>query len=277
MKIGLGNYYIDKYGLEDGAKKMAAHGYECIDFNFENTDTVYYSSREEDFLEQMYTIKKALKKRGVSVHQIHGPHRTPAKDSAEDDRAEWFGKMTKAMVMAKHLGARYMAVRPLMPFGENAPDNPCEVYEINRKYYEALARVGSGLGVVVCLENTPFPLFPLSRSADILKLVKEVNSPYLKVCFDTGHANITGEPLGDAVRTLGEYLKIIHVHDNDGETNSHLPPYEGCIDWADFAEGLYDIAFDGVFTINSSPEDYPGEFKENCEDELARVAKLIAG
>ena len=176
MEIGIRNYYIDRYGLEAGAKRMAEHGYTAIDLQFMNTDTKYYSQREEDFLEEMYKIKRALSKEGIRVNQIHGPWRVPC-DGTEDDRAERFGKMTKAMVMAKHLGAKFMAIHPLMPYGANSAENPEEVYSINKKYFEALGKVGAGLGVIVCLENTPFESFPLASTESIVKLVKDINHP----------------------------------------------------------------------------------------------------
>ena len=278
MKLGIRNYYLDTYGLEEGAKRMAEDGYECIDFNFSNTETRYYEAREEDFLEEMIKIRKTLTKNNITVNQIHGPWRFP-KDGTEDDRAERFGKMTKAMVMAKHLGTKYMAVHPLMPYGANSAENPEEVYSINKKYFEALAKVGSGLGVVVCLENTPFPEFPLSRCEAILRLVKDINSPYLKMCFDTGHSNILGEPIAETLRLLGkDIVKILHCHDNNGVNDAHLPPYEGIIDWSEVAEGLYDIGFDGVLNLETEPSKYSdtADAKEK-EARLSKIGKLIAG
>lgn len=277
MKLSIRNYYLDTYGLEEGSKRMAEDGYECVDFNFQNTETKYYEAREEDFLEEMIKIKKTLKNSGITVNQIHGPWRFP-KDETEDDRAERFGKMTKAMVMAKHLGAKYMAVHPLMPFGITN-ENPDEVYNINKKYFEALAKVGAGLGVITCLENTPFPAFPLAGCEQLLRLVKEINSPYLKICFDTGHANILGESIGESVRIIGrDYLKIVHCHDNDGTEDSHLPPYEGNIDWSEFCESLYDIGYEGVLSLETDPAKYVGK-KDNRDAEisLSKIGKLIAG
>jgi len=276
MKIGISNYYLNTYGLEEGARRMSEHGYECIDFNFANTETEYYTAREEDFVANMMKIKNALSKYGISVNQIHGPWRFP-KDETEDDRAEWFGKMTKAMVMAKHLGARYMAVHPLMPFGITNK-NPEEVYDINKRYFEALAKVGMGLGVTVCLENTPFPDFPLSRCEDILRLIKDIGSPYLKMCFDTGHANILDEPMEETIRLIGyENMKILHCHDNDGVNDTHLPPYEGNIDWSVFAEGLFEIGFDGVLSLETEPTKYADEADTGeSENRLSKIGRLLA-
>ena len=285
MKIGITNYYIDKYGLDDGISRMANHGYTDIDFQVTNVNTEFYTLREEDFLTLVLDIKRKFKEHGITVNQIHGPWPYPSNNSTEDQRAELFGMMTKALVVAKHLGAKYMAIHPLMPYGVNSPENPEEVYNINKRYYTALAKVAHGLGVTVCLENMSFKSFPLASSEMILKLIKDINHPFLRLCFDTGHAHVLGENLGDAVRNIGkDYLKVIHAHDNFGDEDSHRVPYDGSIDWADFAEGLYDIGFDGVFSLETEPisseESNNGISTEQIEAkelELAKIAKLIAG
>lgn len=51
MKIGIASSaYISRYGLEAGAEKMAAHGYECLDFaDFSNTETEFFKLPESEF------------------------------------------------------------------------------------------------------------------------------------------------------------------------------------------------------------------------------------
>jgi len=281
MKTGIGNYYIKKYGVTEGARLMAEHGYSYIDFSIADTDSEFYTAKEEFFLKTVTDMRKQLNKSGISVMQVHGPWRYPPMDFTEDDRAERFGKMTKAMAITKYLGAKYTVVHPLMPYGANSPENPNEVYEINKRYYTALAKVAGGFGVVICLENMPFPNFPLSSTEEILRLVKDINLPHLKVCFDTGHALLLGESLGESVRAIGSLLSVIHVHDNDGLSDGHLPPYSGIADWADFVEALYDVGFDGVLNIEASPtpngtEATQKEISER-ELELAKIARLLAG
>ena len=284
MKIGLSNYYLERYGLENGAEKMAKHGYSAVDYNFADTESIFYSEKEEKFISMLYKIRNTLKAKGLFVNQIHGPWRWPTNDSTEDDRAELFGKMTKALVIAKHLGAKYMAIHPLMPYGHDCMEKAEEIYNINVKYYSALANVAKNLGITVCLENQPFKNFPISRSEDVIKLIEAIDHPNVKMCFDTGHAHILGENLGDSIRLIGrDRLKILHVHDSNGH-DDHLNPYEGSIDWGDFAEGLFDIGFDGIFSLETSPINsddkvcgITDEEAEEKECELARIAQLIAG
>lgn len=284
MKTGISGYYLNRYGIEDGARIMAEDGYDTIDLNFANTETEFYSSRESDFFILAGKYKAALKKNNITVEQIHGPWRFPPQDATEDDRAERFGKMTKSLALAKFFEAKYVALHPIMPFGAESSEKPEEVYEINKRFHTALASVAEKLGVTVCLENMPFREFPLSSTESIIALIKDINSPALKFCFDTGHALYYGESVAEAVKTAGsEYLRILHVHDNCGDEDSHLPPYEGVIDWAEFVETLYNVGYDGVMNLETNPSKYAGfksmseNEKREREAELAKIAKLLAG
>ena len=279
MKIGFGNHYVEKYGVEVGTAKMAADGYTHIDYGFMKTDTELYTARDESFLIKVTSLRKTLDKAGLKVEQIHGPWQYPPKDSTDDERAERFEKMTKAMVIARYLGAKYMAVHPLMPYGANSSENPGGVYEINRQFFAALANVGKNLGVTVCLENMPFENHPIHSTEQILALVRDVDHPNLKVCFDTGHANCTGENVANSVRLLGrDLLKIIHVHDNYGESDLHNAPYDGTVDWSEFIEALYEIGYGGVMNLEVKiPEDLDEEQAREAELSLVKTAKLFAG
>lgn len=284
MEIGIGNYYIDKYGIEAGAEKMVADGYTYIDFQLVDTDSELYAARDDEFFLSVMDIKRRLSARGVKISQIHGPWRYPPRDATDDDRAERFEKMTKAMVIARHLGAKYMAVHPLMPYGENSSENPDEVIEINKKFFSALANVAGSLGITVCLENMPFKKFPLSTVEAITDFLKELDHPNLKMCFDTGHANIFPARMSDMLEYAKDFIRIIHVHDNPGDADIHLHPYDGSIDWADFVEGLYNIGYSGVFNIETAPIrhrenalDFTDDEVRERERKLAKLARLLAG
>lgn len=272
MKLATTNYYLNKYGNTDGAKKMAEHGYTSVDYSLMNTEEGLYALRDDRFVIEVTRLRREIEAGGIKVDTVHGPWRYPC-DATDSDRAERFEKMTKAMVIARYLGAKYMVVHPLMPYGVNSPEAPDEVYAINRQYFAALANVGKNLGITVCLENMPFTDFPLSTPERIAELVRDINSPYLKICFDTGHANMFGTPIGESVRELGELIAVVHAHDNFADDDTHNVPYNGTVDWMNFAEALFDIGFDGVISLECKPEteDEAGELG------LAKTGRLIAG
>jgi sugar phosphate isomerase/epimerase len=100
-------------------------------------------------------------------------------------------------------------------------------------------------GAQILLENIPSDLSTPERMLSFLKYTRLD----LKVCFDTGHAHMRGG-VQSAFRTLRERIAAIHVHDNHGEKDEHLLPFEGEIDWAqtvrDFrsAGGQFPVLFE---------------------------------
>jgi len=82
-------------------------------------------------------------------------------------------------------------------------------------------------GVTLALENTPGEMATPTNLKQFLEQTRLTN---VKLCFDTGHANIEGGlvPAAEAVDSL---IVTAHAHDNQGERDDHLLPYEGNIDW----------------------------------------------
>ena len=285
MRIGIGPYYLSKYGVREGGERMRRHGYDCLDLDrYANTDGELYCEGEDEFVALTEGWRDRLSEGGYNIWQIHGPWRYPPNDSTPESRAERFDKMSRALLAAKILGAEFMAIHPLMPFGveKHTEEQTAELWRINIDFYTRLAAVGEKHGVVVCLENMPFPDFPISSAIDIMKLVTTVNHPYLRVCLDTGHANVVTPTAAESVKIIGkDYLKILHVHGNDGTTDSHLAPGHPAdtVDWDAFREALCDIGFDGVVNLETSPDvkDREGDEIERRELALAAFAKRLAG
>jgi len=81
-------------------------------------------------------------------------------------------------------------------------------------------------GVQILLENNPDHLSTPERLAQFLQYTRlEV-----KVCFDVGHAHLTGG-VQPAFEILQPYSVSLHLHDNHGEKDDHLMPFAGKIDW----------------------------------------------
>lgn len=97
-------------------------------------------------------------------------------------------------------------------------------------FWRELAQEAGRLGVQILLENVWEP------QPEVLgDLVDAVGSPFVRVCFDVGHANAySRERLQDWFSTLGDRVDYVHLHNNDGRLDSHRPLEEGTIDFAGF-------------------------------------------
>jgi len=65
--------------------------------------------------------------------------------------------------------------------------------------------------------------------------VDETRLTGLRFNFDIGHAHLADGPaeqrLAKSLAPLRDLAASIHLHDNHGDKDEHLPPYEGSIDW----------------------------------------------
>ncbi|MGH9355702.1 MAG: sugar phosphate isomerase/epimerase family protein [Terriglobia bacterium] len=91
-------------------------------------------------------------------------------------------------------------------------------------------------GVSILIENTPGELGAPERLAEFLRYTRLD----LKVCFDTGHAHLTGG-VQEGFRALKPLIATVHLHDNLGEKDDHLLPFEGDIQWDPLIDSLQEL------------------------------------
>ncbi len=281
MKIGIGmNSYTRPYGMEEGLRRLKAHGYDALDYGaFINSQNPIFHMNEADFASTLRDQREMIEGNGLFVNQTHGAWRCPA-DASEYDRAERFAAMVTGLKGTALLGAPYFVIHCIMPFGENDPGHKEELWEMNAEYYGRLCKIAADLGVTVCLENLPFIPLKLSSTHEVLEFVQAMNLPNFKMCLDTGHAAVYGHSPADLVRLIGkDYLATLHVHDNDGHGDYHWRPGEGVVDWADFGRALCEIGFEGVVNLETGPErtDDPAACEESELKLAATIKKIAAG
>ncbi len=281
MNIGITNSaYTDYYGYERGIEKIAEHGYNCIDAqHFCNTEQELFTIKESEFEKRLKAECKFASSFGLYYNQSHGPWRWPPRDFTPEERAERFEKMSRSIRGTAYIGAKHFVIHCIMPFGCECSESREIQVEMNREFFGRLLEVAREYNVIINLENLPFPKLPISRTSEVLDFVKSMNTPYMRICLDTGHCSFYGDSPADAVRMIGkDCLATLHVHDNDGPCDRHWNPGRGIINWSDFSLALYEIGFDGAVSLETAvPRDVttPAE-REACECALAASALRIA-
>jgi sugar phosphate isomerase/epimerase len=88
------------------------------------------------------------------------------------------------------------------------------------------------VGVTICVENTTSEMGDPSY---LRAFVDETRLTGLRFNFDIGHAHLSDFPEAERIEKsfspLRELVSSIHLHDNHGEKDEHLPPFDGTIDW----------------------------------------------
>ena len=82
--------------------------------------------------------------------------------------------------------------------------------------------------------------------------------PELGCHLDLGHSNVHGRSPAPMIRRFGPRLRHLHVHDNNGREDLHLPPGAGVINWSEIAAALREIGYDRTATLEvfSRDRDY---------------------
>jgi sugar phosphate isomerase/epimerase len=87
-------------------------------------------------------------------------------------------------------------------------------------------------GVTIAVENTASEM---GDPAYLRAFVDETRLTGLRFNFDIGHAHLADGPESERIEKafspLSELAVSAHIHDNHGDKDEHLPPYDGSIDW----------------------------------------------
>ena len=79
----------------------------------------------------------------------------------------------------------------------------------------------------ICVENVFEP-----EPDTLIEIIDGVDDPRLKICLDVGHANAvkTGGPVEEWIEKMGERISHLHLHNNDGRSDSHGELTDGELD-----------------------------------------------
>ncbi|QLH74872.1 MAG: sugar phosphate isomerase/epimerase [Methanomassiliicoccales archaeon] len=128
---------------------------------------------------------------------------------------------------------------------------------------KAIDKVAKENSVTVALENMPDMPISMVKTPD--ELLSMIEGTEMKVCLDIGHANTT--------RNIHEYLGLkdlivnIHIHDNMGKYDQHLPIGDGNIDFAPIISKL--SSYKGRYVIEARRLEDASTSKERLNDLLS--------
>lgn len=104
------------------------------------------------------------------------------------------------------------------------------------------------------------------------ELFKQIDSPYLGFCLDVGHQNSFSQTsLRLWLETLGDFIREVHLHDNDGNEDSHLPVGQGNIDFLLLLSFLQNHGKNPVLTLEPHQEEHLAESLQGLANILAQL------
>lgn len=273
------SFNLHAYPLNDvfehvvnGLDFMENVGFEAADFT-----AVILKSLSSDYESLIERIVDHTSRRKVRFELCHLPYSVKI---ATDHSLlpEFCTTMHRAIDAAALLGVRYAVMHP------NTVTQSMEEFDRKASYDSVMSHLApfvehaNSVGLSVVVENmrvvhASYPTHRYCQDPDELSDVADALG--IGVCWDFGHAHIGGLVQSDSLRYLGSRVKVLHVNDNTGYDDDHVPPFVGTLDWRDAMRGLSDIGFDGLFNYEIATSRIPESARESFARYLVAAAKEI--
>jgi sugar phosphate isomerase/epimerase len=116
--------------------------------------------------------------------------------------------------------------------------------------WQPLLALAAAMNALVAFENV-YETDPVL----LKKLLRSLRSPHACFCFDTGHFNAFAEaPLEEWIRELGPLTGQLHLHDNHGSADEHLPPGQGSFPFHVLMPELSEMGRAPIITLEAHSE-----------------------
>ena len=158
-------------------------------------------------------------------------------------RAEVLRQMKHYLILASNY-VNLAVVHPgyLSPYGVQVPE---QAYMTNLASIRELCDFAADFGILIAVENMPdFPKIFGKYPDEMQEMLDAVGSHNVGFTFDVGHANTVGL-VDEFLDQLGERISHVHIHDNMGKKDEHLPLGEGTVNWKQVMEKLSN--YNGIF------------------------------
>lgn len=306
IEIGVQTHnIIDDNNPEEGFTRIAEAGFACCDFSLnmylKNKDI--YNGRKSDFFEksidELETFfrphKDAAKNNGIRINQMHMPYPIYV-PKAEKEFNEYLIKTmaTKSMEIGRFLECQNIVIHGTK-MSKFVGSEEAE-WTVTEKFLDMLVPLAKKYNMIMCIENlydavgkhlVEGPCCNARKAAERIDQFNEKHgAEVLGFCFDTGHANLVGIDFEDFILSLGNRLKVLHIHDNDGIRDLHQMPYTFTMDrennpstdWNSFLSGLREIGFDGVLSFETAPvlQSFPCELKLDALKMISNIGHYFA-
>ena len=212
-------------------RRIAATGFSHVHWCHQwNTDYLYSGSEIEQ-------IKKWLTDYGLQLLDLHGSI-GPEKNwvsPQEYQRQAGVELVQNRIEMTAKLGGEVV----IMHVADQSKNLPLH------KSLAQLEPIARANGVRFAIENNT------DNFDFIARLLPEYPADYLGLCYDSGHGNISGTGL-EYLELLKDRLISVHLNDNNGCSDQHLPPFSGRVGWRRLANIIAASAYTKPLSLEIS-------------------------
>lgn len=226
---------------EDSLSKIAHTGFTHVHWCHHSTSDFIYTAPE------IRQIKYWLQRYALTLLDLHGPTGTEKNwlSPIEYQRQAGVELVINRLYMTSELGGRAVVM--------HVPNEPQDQKQ-NRLFWDRLYWTIADLEpyirktkVRIALENHA-EHYPDDNHSTIKRLLDLYDESLLGVCYDSGHGHRMGNGL-DFLNDIKHRLIAMHLNDNDGSADHHMPLFSGTLNWHKTARLIAASSYKGPVSL----------------------------
>ena len=267
-KFGVSTHLYHEQRLQKAhLLEIAAHGFEAVEVfatrsHFDYHDAAAIRSLRTGWPRPASSCTRFTRRSPMCSPTAAASAISRPRSRDPDARKATLHEMAAALQIARVVPFKFLVVHLGVPdaWKPGADDNNREAAI---RSVEEIHGMAEAAGVNVALEVMGNAL---STAPDLVEIIeRSFEGADLGICMDVGHAHMLGDT-AEAIETTSEYLVTTHIHDNRRQSDDHLVPFQGNIDWAATVMAFEKIGYDGVLMYEV----------RNAESPTAVLAKAVS-
>lgn len=229
-------------------RRCADAGFEVMDVNLCGLHRGPGPFRGEGWRKAAEELRNEAEKCGVTFAQSHLPYRSMSMKSdvelfSTPEGAEKYRELTLRAIEITHiLGGKWAVIHPMNDREAVVGDNEAHI-KYNLRILDREIELCHKLNVGLAFENI-FDQYHLRRfgikALELMQLIDYCHDPLIQACWDVGHGHLTMDEQAEAIRVLGDHIKALHIHDNNGKDDLHTMPFTGSVQWEKVMHAMYE-------------------------------------
>jgi sugar phosphate isomerase/epimerase len=283
MRLAYSSNAYMKFSIEDAIARISDLGYEGLELLADAP----HAWPPDLSSQRIREIRDCIERKGLTISNVNGfmmnaigdprnPYWHPSWIEPDRDyRALRRDHTQRALRLAKELRA---------PSIQTAPGGPLLPGQSWRAaadiFYDTVmpcVELAGDLEVYLLIE--PEPGLMIERFEQYLEFADRVDSPWLGLNFDIGHAFCVSQEPQDWIARMATHTKHYHLEDiAAGREHKHLIPGRGAIDFVAVLREIVRSAYEGWLTVElypyiDNPDQAGREAKEFLEGVLGEIRK----
>lgn len=258
MRLAFSSNAYLRYPVDEAIRRIAALGYQGLELLAD----VPHAWPAGLLDKQKQTIRDALAEHGLEIANVNAfmmnavadprqPYWHPSWIEPDPHYRAIRREHTKrALVLARELGATSIQTEP------GGPLEPGQSWHAAAGiFYDELmpcVEVAEKQRVFLLLE--PEPGLLLETFAQYLEFIDRVDSPWVGLNFDIGHAYCVGDDPARWIPAMARHTKHYHIEDiASSRQHRHLIPGRGAIDFSATLRAIAETGYNGWVTVELYP------------------------